>query len=61
MKRKYVRAHPESRLGRSYTDAATDGWELVAINPDGYPIFRESFWRWVTRVVLRRRCYVSKD
>lgn len=58
IKPKYLRANPNSELGRNFTDAHNKGWILVCINEKGFPIFKESFTRWFKRVIMKKMDHI---
>lgn len=59
MGRRYLRAHPESEIGRNFTDAERMGWKLVAINARNQPIFRQTFKSWFLETFFRKKVYVK--
>lgn len=60
MGRRYLRAHPESELGKNFTEAERMGWKLVAFNGKGMPIFRQTLKSWIGETFFRQKVY-GKD
>jgi len=61
MKTIYIRVHPDSPMGISFTKAHSEGWALVGFNREGYPILRERFLHKIRRIIFREPHYLGEE